>query len=189
MGDQLNMGIQKRNYNMFFKLAIVCILQQITMVLSYPNHAQCELKWNIPGNCNDIGNRLIAQMNLWNDDSNCGKVSESCPKMPCGQNCLYTFVNATENGIINGIHTTPVKRYTDTISFKFQSYTSVYSERCFIDAFSSSDVSYAYLDYGTNYCNLRNLLDGAGISRANGFLEKTSTDVCTQYDQLNCARF
>ena len=45
---------------------------------------------NIPGNCNDIGNRLIAQMNLWNDDSNCGKVSESCPKMPCGQNCLYT---------------------------------------------------------------------------------------------------
>merc|ERR1712008_110081 len=123
-----------KNYDMFFKLlAIVCILQQITMVLSYPNHAQCELKWNIPGNCNDIGNRLIAQMNLWNDDSNCGKVSESCPKMPCGQNCLYTFVNATENGIINGIHTTPVKRYTDTISFKFQSYTSQYSERCFID--------------------------------------------------------
>merc|ERR1711997_46451 len=136
-----------KNYDMFFKLAAtVCILPQITMVLSYPNHAQCELKWNIPGNCNDIGNRLIAQMNLWNDDSNCGKVSESCPKMPCGQNCLYT-------------------------------------------AFSSSDVSYAYLDYGTNYCNLRNLLDGAGISSTNGFLEKTSTDVCTQYDQLNCARF
>ena len=44
-------------------------------------------------------------------------------------------------------------------------------------------------DYGTNYCNLRNLLDGTGISSTNGFLEKTSTDVCTQYDQLNCARF
>ena len=35
-----------KNYDMIFKLAaIVCILQQISMVLSYPNHAQCELKW------------------------------------------------------------------------------------------------------------------------------------------------
>ena len=29
-------------------------------------------------------------MGVWNDDSNCGKVSQACPSLPCGQNCLYT---------------------------------------------------------------------------------------------------
>ena len=56
-------------------------------------------------------------------------------------------------------------------------------------AFSSSDLWYARLDYGTNYCNLRNLLDGTGLSANEVFIEETSTDDCTQYDQLNCEKY
>ena len=35
-------------------------------------------------------------------------------------------------------------------------------------AFSTSGTWYAILDSGTNYCNLRNLLDGTGMSNALG---------------------
>ena len=35
-------------------------------------------------------------------------------------------------------------------------------------------LSYAYFDFGTNYCNLRNLMDGAGLSRIAGYGERTS---------------
>ena len=56
-------------------------------------------------------------------------------------------------------------------------------------AYSRSQLWYAYLDFGTNYCNLRNLLDGAGFSGLEGFTEETSTDVCTQYDQIDCERY
>ena len=54
---------------------------------------------------------------------------------------------------------------------------------------SSSDLWYAILDYGTNYCNLRNLIDGAGLSSGGSFQEVTSTSVCTQYDAIDCSRF
>ena len=38
-------------------------------------------------------------MNVWNDDSNCGTVSPTCPELPCGQNCLYK-VNTFSQGDI-----------------------------------------------------------------------------------------
>lgn len=150
-------------------------------------HASCEIEWTIPGkNCREIKDRLINQMNVWKDDSNCGKVSESCPSLPCGQNCLYTYQSTDENGKITGKHTTPVKRYNDSISFEF---TSLTESSCQIDAFSTSDLWYAVLDFGTNYCNLRNLLDGTGLTAIDGFVEKTSNADCTQYEDRDCSRY
>ena len=58
-----------------------------------------------------------------------------------------------------------------------------------LQAYSTSSLWYAILDYGTNYCNLRNIVDGAGLSSENGFNEVTSTSICTQYDSINCERF
>jgi hypothetical protein len=37
-----------------------------------------------------------------------------------------------------------------------------------IQAYSTSATWYALLDMGTNYCNLRNLLDGTGMSNQLG---------------------
>ena len=67
---------------------------------------------------------------------------------------------------------------------------------------------YAVLDYGTNYCNLRNIIDGARsqvttsifawlalniiffrISDDNNFVEKTSDSQCTQYSMRDCSRY
>ena len=58
-----------------------------------------------------------------------------------------------------------------------------------LQAYSTSSLWYAILDYGTNYCNLRNIVDGAGLSSENGFNEETSTSICTQYDSIDCERF
>ena len=58
-----------------------------------------------------------------------------------------------------------------------------------LQAYSTSDLWYAVLDFGTNYCNLRNLLDGTGLSDSNGFVEKTSNADCTQYEDRDCTRY
>lgn len=59
-----------------------------------------------------------------------------------------------------------------------------------VQGFSTSETWYAYLDYGTNYCNLRNLADGAGLTVSQyGFKEETSDSVCTQYSSHNCAKY
>ena len=70
---------------------------------------------------------MVKQMDEWNDDSNCGKVSDTCPELPCGQNCLYTvrnckrktlqnansiffqYLGVDEDGTLQGKHTTPVR--------------------------------------------------------------------------------
>ena len=60
----------------------------------------------------------------------------------------------------------------------------------YLQGFSTSETWYAYLDYGTNYCNLRNLADGAGITSATyGFSEQTSNSICTQYTSHNCDKY
>merc|ERR1719167_1941354 len=110
-------------------------------------------------------------MEIWKETEKkanaCPGTSENCPNLPCGQKCRYVFEGK------------------DAVSFDF----SENGTSCKIVGFSKSTVSYAVLDFGTNYCNLRNLLDGANLSQGNGFTEDTNTSICTQYDQINCERF
>merc|ERR1719318_920700 len=123
-------------------------------------------------------------MSAWEGDSLCPATSNSCPSLPCGQNCLYKFISSTPSTVL-GTHTTPVARYVDDLTFTMASNGS----GCSIDANSSSQAWFAVLDYGTNYCNLRNILDGAGISGSDGFSEVTGDSVCTQYSDRDCNRY
>ena len=43
----------------------------------------------IGNSCENIRSELINQMKEWEGESTCGKTSVSCPRLPCGQNCLY----------------------------------------------------------------------------------------------------
>jgi len=154
------------------------------VTVSYPFHASCHIKWEIETSCDSLESRLIQQMRDWEGEANCGKESNSCPALPCGQNCLYTFVSA-ENGVIVAEHRTPVKRYVDDLEFTL---TEGPAGKCLVDAKSSSRLWYAVLDFGTNYCNLRNLLDGVGFTEQQ-FTEETSDSVCTQYTSRDCSRY
>ena len=154
----------------------------------YPD-AQCRITWNIPKSCaqslDDIRNQMIAWQENDSKAKACPGTSSKCPKLPCGQRCRYVFQKVEDDKIF-GYHLTPKYAYRDNITFKFKD-TGNY--KCEVEGFSKSTISYAYLDFGTNYCNLRNLMDGAGLSEMEGFDESTSTTICTQYDKLNCDRF
>ena len=62
-----------------------------------------------------------------------------------------------------------------------------YKNACVIEkGFSTSETWYALLDYGTNYCNLNNLITGAGLDKVTGYAEDTNDDICTQHSIANC---
>ena len=54
---------------------------------------------------------------------------------------------------------------------------------------SSSETWYAVLDSGTNYCNLRNLVNGADLDKAPGFKEDVSDSTCTQFSSADCGKY
>ena len=155
----------------------------------YPD-AQCRITWNIPLTCSKSRDIIRNQMVAWAENEHkanaCPKPSSKCPKLPCGQRCRYKFEKIDNEGTIFGYHLTPKYAYRDNITFKS---TDIGNNTCKMVGFSKSTISYAYFDFGTNYCNLRNLMDGAGLSEINGFTESTSTTICTQYDKINCDRF
>ena len=51
----------------------------------------------------------------------------------------------------------------------------------------------AYYDYTTNYCNMRNLMVGAGLAGLQGYREESSVDLCMQFDRIeefgNCNKY
>jgi len=123
-------------------------------------------------------------MKAWEGDSLCPTTSQACPNLPCGQNCLYQL-GEEKDTTITGTHQTPVARYIDDLTFAL----SDNGYGCSVQATSSSRTWYAVLDFGTNYCNLRNLVDGAGMSTLAGFSEATQDSVCTQYSSRDCQKF
>ena len=56
----------------------------------------------------------------------------------------------------------------------------------FNKGFSTSETWYAVLDFGTNYCNLNNLITGAGLDKVSGYVEDTNDNICTQHSTANC---
>ena len=55
----------------------------------------------------------------------------------------------------------------------------------FVQAHSKSQ-TLSLLDYGTNYCNLYNLMDGSGLVLDPEFTEDTNDRICTQRSTADC---
>jgi len=126
--------------------------------------------------CSNINNALLQQIDTWGMNFSCGT----------GQRCLYQLT-ANNDSFITGTHTTPVKRYVDDIKYWFDPQRN---DRCEIKGHSTSQVWYAVLDYGTNYCNIHNLMFGPEVSALNKTIsEDTSNDICTQYSSADCDKY
>jgi len=165
-------------------LVLIILAAGVTAgIMPYPWHASCQVEWTIGEPCTAVQEKLVNQINAWQGDNGCGKVSDTCPKMPCGQNCLYDLVSQNDNEI-QATHATPVARYVDDVSFKF----SQTGANCKVEGYSTSQTWYAVLDFGTNYCNMRNLIDGAGYTEEE-ILEVTEDSICTQYTSRDCTRY
>jgi len=165
-------------------LVLLCIVAGVSAgLMPYPWHASCQVEWTIGESCSVVNEKIVNQINAWKGESGCGVLSDTCPKMPCGQNCLYELVSQSDDQI-KATHATPVARYVDDVSFKF----SETGSKCKVEGFSTSQTWYAVLDFGTNYCNLRNLIDGAGYTDSQ-LVEVTEDSICTQYTSRDCTRY
>merc|ERR1712212_122808 len=188
MGNAEYMGLfLKRHLHQSEMLLLVALLSASSLseasVLGYPLHASCELTWTFSESCETVKSKIVEQITAW-DTEVCPMTSPGCTKLPCGQMCLYKLTGS-EDTSVTGTHTTPVARYVDALTFNF----SDDGTGCSVEAKSRAETLLAWLDFGTNYCNLRNLIDGAGLSGTDGFTEETSTSVCTQVDTADCSRY
>ena len=96
---------------------------------------------------------------------------------------------------LSGTHTTPIHRYVDDLTFTFIEGSDptclvdvslrFEQKKCSLDpllllqAYSQSE-TLSLLDYGTNYCNLFNLMDGSGLVNDPAFTEDANNFICTQ---------
>merc|ERR1712183_525422 len=153
----------------------------LTVCLSYTSadllHASCSVKWTLSESCDNVQTMIVNQMNLW-DNEDCG--TKPGDDQPHGQKCLYHHDRDVELTTY-GTHTTPIHRYVDDLTFQF----IPKDFGCLVDAFSQSE-TLSLLDYGTNYCNLFNLMDGSGLVLDPMFSEDTNDLICTQRSSANC---
>ncbi|XP_048742470.1 uncharacterized protein LOC125655964 [Ostrea edulis] len=151
-------------------VAVVGLL--IGLAASGPLHASCKIDWTFGITCDEVSSKIKGQISAWTTADNCANG---------GEKCLYKFVSASANQL-KAKHETPVKHYVDDLTFTF----SPSGASCNVHGFSTSETWYALLDYGTNYCNLHNLITGSGLDKVSGYTEVTSNSVCTQFSSANC---
>ncbi|XP_078090953.1 uncharacterized protein LOC144507667 [Mustelus asterias] len=150
------------------------VLAALTGTAVAPIHAQCSVEWTFGIPCKSVYLELVTQIKAWKTADNCANG---------GEKCLYTLKSANEHYIV-AQHTTPVHKYVDNLTFKLVS--PLDNGSCKVSGFSVSELWYAVLDFGTNYCNLHNLIEGSGLDKVSGYSESTNNSKCTQYSSANC---
>jgi len=166
-----------------FLLTLIIFFCTIVITYPYPWHASCKVKWELPElPCSLVKTKLLQQIKEWQGEENC-KIGTP----DINEKCLYSLASDNTDTVVRAVHETPVKRYKDDLSFTFLQDDD--DQGCLLDGYSTSRLWYAHLDYSTNFCNLFNLVEGAGLVEAPGFVETTSDKICTQYSSRNCTRF
>ncbi|XP_068670698.1 uncharacterized protein [Montipora capricornis] len=153
-------------------LAVVCFFAICTRGTL---HASCKIYWTWALDCSEVNNLIVMQIKKWSTDT--------CKDG--GEKCLYMLKEVSDDQI-KATHETPKHHYFDDLTFTFKTNGS---ELCSVEGYSTSEIWYAVLDFGTNYCNLHNLITGAGLDKAAKYTEETSDKICTQYSSHNCDKY
>merc|ERR1711860_44289 len=141
-------------------LAVAAVIAFAGCTLADPIHASCTIQWTFGTTCDDVKMKIKSQIATWSTADNCKNG---------GEKCLYSLVSESGN-VIKAKHETPVKHYLDDLTFTLTPSGS----NCNVKGYSTSETWYAYLDESTNYCNLHNLIEGAGLDQTTGYKEVTS---------------
>eukprot|EP00180_Rhodochaete_pulchella_P000640 Plantae.Rhodophyta-Rhodochaete_pulchella.ctg14724.p1 GENE.Plantae.Rhodophyta-Rhodochaete_pulchella.ctg14724~~Plantae.Rhodophyta-Rhodochaete_pulchella.ctg14724.p1 ORF type:complete len:276 (-),score=27.22 Plantae.Rhodophyta-Rhodochaete_pulchella.ctg14724:38-793(-) len=140
---------------------------------SEPNslHASCKLQWTFPSTqCSAASSTIVTAAQKMAGFDSCAS-SEKCGYVVGTYNASY----------FEGKHETPVKHYKDDLTISFSDSGS----GCVAHGYSTSEIWYAVLDDGTNYCNLHNLADASGIN----YQETIDKSACTQWQSANCDKY
>eukprot|EP01060_Flectonema_neradi_P017376 TRINITY_DN24272_c0_g1_i1.p1 TRINITY_DN24272_c0_g1~~TRINITY_DN24272_c0_g1_i1.p1 ORF type:complete len:330 (+),score=56.54 TRINITY_DN24272_c0_g1_i1:53-1042(+) len=142
-------------------------------------YASCEVKSTVSGSCEQAGVEITARMlglNGWTDPHNNG---------------FYQLTSNTSTEIsgqrtTGGAPHTPGKHYTDKFIL---SLSPVDESTCLISSCSESQ-STSFLDFSTNYCNIRNLYcgssDGCVPVRFDFNIVSENLGTCLQHDKDEC---
>ncbi|KAK6166522.1 hypothetical protein SNE40_023188 [Patella caerulea] len=158
-----------------FSALLVLCAASASGVFCGPLHASCKVDWETTGQCSAVQTKIVDQIKAWNGPSGCASG---------GEKCLYSLVSQSSSQV-KATHETPVKHYKDDLTFTF----SQNGNLCQIHGYSRSETWYAVLDYGTNYCNLHNLITGAEVDKMAGYKEMTSDSSCTQFSSADCSKY
>ncbi|OWF38205.1 uncharacterized protein LOC110466566 [Mizuhopecten yessoensis] len=159
--------------------AIICVFVAVVFSAAgvysvfYPIHASCKINWSFNASCDVVQTKIVQQINDWKGADMCNGT----------QRCLYLLKGNKAGVKTTATHETPKKHYIDDLTFDF---SSASDGSCQVKGYSTSETWYAVLDYGTNYCNLNNLITGSGVDKLPAYTETTSDSVCTQYSIRNC---
>ncbi|XP_064098580.1 uncharacterized protein LOC135209732 [Macrobrachium nipponense] len=138
----------------------------------YPSHASCKVDWVFGESCPDVKSKLINQMHKWS--------SNNCDSR---QQCNYEYLGE-EGSTIRGLHTTQVLKFVDKFNFTLN---PGYDGSCYVKGISESLTPYAVIDFGANYCNLRNLVIGSKLHSGDfAYKENSTNSVCTMYSIAHC---
>jgi len=145
--------------------------------LAGKTRAECLVWWQIENIGCDVARESIeAKILEWNE--------AICHEDP-DETCWYPkLLESNKEDMIETTHITqlvgPMGPIEDNIWIHFSGYNNGAS--CRVMGLSRSPVGFKW-DYGTNYCNMYNLMEGAGLTHeAAGFREITSKNICTGYD-------
>ncbi|XP_041365671.1 uncharacterized protein LOC121380768 [Gigantopelta aegis] len=157
-------------------LVVVVLMVFFPDPVPAPLHASCNVDWTSGRKCSSVVDSLVKQIQAWSGRKNCPNRDN--------EKCLYTLgVNTTS--MITARHETPTKGYVDDLKFDFTQDNTI----CKIHGYSTSRTWYAVLDYGTNYCNLFNLIQGIGLDKSANYTETTNDSICTQHSTANCDKY
>ncbi|CAK9818216.1 hypothetical protein ANTPLA_LOCUS9680 [Anthophora plagiata] len=153
---------------------LTCVIL-VSLVFPYPLHASCIVKWKFGDPCVYTMQKFRCQILNWSSCTNCGQY---------GSKCLYTLKEPKpyESNVIRAVHLAPNLRTVEKIKISFDEV----NKTCVATGESVSTEWFRIFDYGTNYCNLRNLVIGTGFDKNPKFLELTTNEVCTQYNMAVC---
>ncbi|XP_076237487.1 uncharacterized protein LOC143181128 [Calliopsis andreniformis] len=153
---------------------LLCALL-INLSFPYPMHASCIVKWKFGDPCTYTMEKFRCQILNWSSCINCGSR---------GSKCLYTLKEPKrdESNIIRAIHLASNMKTMETIKITFEEV----NKTCTATGESVSNEWFRIFDYGTNYCNLHNLVTAIGFDKNPRFVELTTNTVCTQYNMAVC---
>ncbi|TKS79682.1 hypothetical protein D9C73_014088 [Collichthys lucidus] len=118
-----------------------------------PTHAFCRIVWLLGVPCDQVNMAIVTQIKAMGS---------------------YKLGPVTPTGI-QANHTSAVGQI-ESVNFTMTA-TSM-SLGCHVDGSSVSAFWFSLFDNGTNYCNLRNIMQGSGLTKAPGFVEFTNEWLC-----------
>lgn len=153
------------------------MLLGITVVITDPTQAQCKVIWLVGIPCREVTATLVSQIKAWKNGDNC---------VNGGERCLYELQYYTPI-LIKALHTSRPTQGVEELTFTL--YPSETASACRVVGLSVSENWSMLDDNGTNYCTLYNLLEGSGLTKAEGYKEYTNEWICLEHSTANCTVF